>query len=123
MAPRKLNDMDVAAILWKLHQKRQLQLDPAQVRWLETLLGPDRLRREVSRDPELLADAANKELAAMALLLAAHHDTGKPLDGMDLHAVTGLHVIVRDTYLNAAAAASDRTYAAASGSTKRKRGQ
>ncbi|OSD07649.1 hypothetical protein PYCCODRAFT_1421603 [Trametes coccinea BRFM310] len=87
-------DIECAALLWKLHQKRQLALLPDQLAWLEAFLGKGRLQFEVENDSELKAEQETKVVAAAALLIAGQCQL--PLYGLDLETVTGLMRVVVD---------------------------
>ncbi|OSD07644.1 hypothetical protein PYCCODRAFT_335485 [Trametes coccinea BRFM310] len=87
-------EIECAALLWKLHQKRQLTLHPDQLAWLEAFLDKERLQFEVENDSELKADRQTKIIAAAALLIAGQCQL--PLYGLDLETVTGLVRVVVD---------------------------
>ncbi|KAI9066172.1 hypothetical protein FKP32DRAFT_1756138 [Trametes sanguinea] len=89
------SDKEVAALLWKLHQKQQLKLPEEKVQQLEEYLGSERIAYEVERDAELReADRSTKLFAAAALLMAGQ--CRLPLEGLDLETVTGLMRVVVD---------------------------
>ncbi|KAI0644077.1 hypothetical protein C8Q79DRAFT_1011885 [Trametes meyenii] len=69
----ELSHEDAAAMLWRLHAKRLITLEPSEVRWLEVFLGDLRVRYETVCDPELFADKNTKLLAATVLLDMAHN--------------------------------------------------
>ncbi|KAI0666392.1 hypothetical protein C8Q78DRAFT_448894 [Trametes maxima] len=88
----ELSNEEAAAMLWTLHAKRLITLEPSQVQWLETFLGELRIRYETACDPELFADKNTKLFAAALLLDMAHNHmlTNEP----DTTTVMGLFQMV-----------------------------